>query len=48
MGNYFWQSIIESIRETFNFILLMDQRSLAVVTEGFELVLQDIRGFFAD
>ncbi len=48
MGISFWKSVRDSVREFFDLIWAMDQRSLVVVEEGFELLWQDIRSFFAD
>jgi hypothetical protein len=48
MGKPFWKSFKESIHSYFDFILDMDQHSMMVIEEGFQLVWQDICSFFAD
>ena len=47
MENFSWTSFKNGIREHLNFIIELDQRSLAIVTEGWMLMWQDIRTFFA-
>jgi len=42
-----WKSLKDTLRETFDLMLEMDQRSLAVITEGFELVWQDVLAYFS-